>query len=163
MKPFAIMAIPLTQGFFALVDGKNYEWLSQWKWYVQKAKNTIYATRCEKSDSGKWVVIGMHREILGLSSGDKKYTDHKNHCGLDNRETNIRICSPSQNQHNCQKRLDNTSGYKGVMKARSKWAAAIRNKRKSIHIGHYANKIEAAMAYDKKAKELFGEFACTNF
>jgi len=43
--------IPLTQGKFAIVDAEDYDWLSRYKWYATKAKNTFYACRveCEKT------------------------------------------------------------------------------------------------------------------
>jgi len=90
-KTLAIMAIPLTQGLFALVDGINYERLICYKWYALKSKNTYYAVRHSKNH-----VIYMHREILQTSSN--KQSDHRNHCGLDNRLDNLRICSCGENR-----------------------------------------------------------------
>ena len=164
MKTLDIMAIPLTQMFYALVDGKNYDWLNRWQWRARKDYNTFYAVRYEQNRfTRKSKVIIMHREILGLKFGDGKITDHINGYGLDNRELNIRICNNSQNQHNSRIRVDNTSGYKGVTKARQKWAVAIRNHGILIRLGCYETKEEAARVYDEQAKKLFGEFARTNF
>lgn len=160
-----IMAIPLSQGLYALVDGKDYERLNRYKWYAYKAKNTYYAGRNEYKKvvpNRKQIIIPMHRDILGLKTGDGKYTDHINHCGLDNREYNIRICTNQQNCQN-QKISNHTSKYKGVSWHKQKWQAQICYSRKCIYLGLFNNEIEAAKIYDKKAKELFGEFANCNF
>lgn len=151
--------IPLTQGKYAIVDDENYEWLSQWRWYAHKMSNSFYAERKQGGED-----IFMHREILGLTKGDKRHTDHKNHNGLDNRLSNIRTCSIAQNQHN-QKPRKVTSCYKGVCwyKRKNKWNARIGKDHKNYHLGYYKTEEKAARAYDKKAKELFGEFACLNF
>lgn len=157
-----IMAIPLSKGLFALVDGKNFEWLNQWKWCVLKIRNTFYAVRA----IDKWPkqhIVYMHRQILNVPK--EIQTDHRNHCGLDNREYNLRICTITQNQQNQTPQKGKTSKYKGVSwnNRDKKWVAQIRNNRRLIYIGYFDNEIEAAEAYDGKAKELFGEFAYTNF
>jgi|TARA_R110002020_G_C15975619_1_gene747963 hypothetical protein len=43
------------------------------------------------------------------------------------------------------------------------WEAYIMFNQKNIYLGSYKTKEEAARAYDKKAIELFGEFAQLNF
>lgn len=154
-----IMAIPLSRGLFALVDGKDYERLAKYKWHANKIGKTYYAFNGRGRKQ-----VSMHRLILGLTKGDGKLTDHQNHCGLDNRKCNIRICTHSENQHNLKSRKG-SSKYKGVCwyKRRKKWYAYIHLGNKSIHLGSFYKEIDAARAYDQKAKELFGEFALTNF
>lgn len=57
--------------------------------------------------------------------------------------------------------------FKGVCKssryAKKPYRAYIVKNNKQYHLGTYDTEIEAAFAYDKKARELFGEFARTNF
>lgn len=43
------------------------------------------------------------------------------------------------------------------------WEARITNDHKPIYLGQFPTDLEAAFAYDQKARELFGEFACPNF
>lgn len=156
------MAIPLTQGLFALVDGEDYEWLNQWKWCACKGHTTYYAVRYAPTQKGKRRWVRMHREILRLSEGVQ--ADHRNSYGLDNRKVNLRPATHNQNQWN---RLpqSKTSKYKGVSwnKQLKKWHTKIQFNNKQIHIGVFDSEIEAAKAYDRKAQELFGEFAHTNF
>lgn len=111
----------------------------------------------------------MHRLILGLVPGDGLVVDHRNGNGLDNRRCNIRTATRSNNQHNQRLgRANNTSGYKGVTRRRGPcrrkpWRACIRHERRTVFIGHFATPEAAAAAYDRKAAELFGEFASLNF
>jgi hypothetical protein len=93
------------------------------------------------------------------------FIDHINHNVLDNRSCNLRMCTNAENRRNSQKPKTNTSGYKGVFyrKTKNDFVAGISFNKKTKHIGCFLNAIDAAKAYDKKAKELFGEFACLNF
>ncbi len=150
--------IPLTQGKFAIVDAEDYDWLVRYKWYATKAKNTFYACRVE---GGK--TIKMHREIMRAPKG--LVCDHINHNGLDNRKRNLRLCTHAQNCYNQRGGATGTSKYKGVSwdKRSSKWSARIRCNGKLYNLGDFDNQMEAAMTYDDKAVELFGEFAWLNF
>lgn len=60
---------------------------------------------------------------------------------------------------------NNTSGFKGVTwnKRASKWQSSIEKNEKYIYLGLYVSLEDAAKAYDKAAKELFGDFAQLNF
>ncbi len=157
--------IPLTQGKFALVDDEDYDYLMQWKWCARWDKNArnFYALRASSMKDGKRYPIHMHREILGLFHGDRKLTDHRNHNGLDNRRNNLRLCTHSQNHQNQRINTNTSSMYKGVSRCQGKWRVGIHNSGKKIHLGVYTSEIEAAKIYDARAKELFGEFAHTNF
>ncbi len=77
----------------------------------------------------------------------------------------MRSASVGQNNANQGTRSDNKSGYKGVSfhAQRRKWRADIRDGNKQRHLGVFAEKREAARAYDVAAKQVFGEFAVLNF
>jgi hypothetical protein len=87
--------------------------------------------------------------------------DHANGNPSDDRFSNLRLATSSQNGANCRKPTHNASGFKGVnwhAKA-GKWRAYIKNKGKPVHIGYFASAEAAHAAYMEKARELFGEFA----
>ena len=154
--------IPLTQGKFATVDAEDFDQLNSYKWYANKKKNTYYAARNLKLQNGKKIL--MHREILGLEAGDGLQADHKSGNGLDNRRANLRMCNQSQNNQN-RHSFWGTSKFKGVYwnKPANKWMARITLEGKLIYLGCFDFEIDAARAYDVKARELFGEFAKCNF
>lgn len=156
--------IPLTQGKFAIVDDEDYEWLSRHRWFAVKDKNNYYAVRYSSRKEKRGDIVWMHREILGLTKDDGRLTDHRNHYGLDNRMVNLRICTNAQNAQNRRPR-NTTSKYKGVSwnNLAKKWQVHIKCNRKSISLGYFNNEIKAAKVYDKKAEDLFGEFAYLNF
>jgi len=157
--------IPLTQGFVALVDDEDYERCMKYKWHVSKHKDcrTLYAKGYGGTSNGKYITLSLHRFILNPPKNMQ--TDHINCNGLDNRKANLRIVTSIQNKQNVNKYENNNSKYKGVCwhKRNKKWIAQICHNKKRIYLGLFTSKIEAARTYDKKAKELFGEFAKLNF
>jgi hypothetical protein len=109
-----------------------------------------------------WATGKLHRMILKAPKG--KVVDHINHNKLDNRRTNIRICTPQENARHCKKTTPTKSGLKGVYDNRhGKWAAAIRVDDKLLHLGTFSTKEDAARTYDAAARKYFGEFALANF
>jgi len=154
--------IKLTQGKVALVDNNMFDCLNKHKWHAYCHHRHWYAIRSIRKANGKQTTQSMHRIIINIPKGLQ--IDHQNHNGLDNRKSNLRICTNAQNQYN-QKLRQGSSKYKGVYldKQREKWKAQIQLNNKQIHIGRFLDEIDAAKAYDKKAIELFGKFACLNF
>lgn len=160
--------IPLTQGKFAQVDDEDYDFLMQWKWQTKKDSHTYYASRYRNITRTNRVLILMHRELLGLKKGDGKFGDHKDRNGLNNQRGNIRIATKSENMRN--KQGYGVSNYRGVSlnvynnknRVYIKWIATIKNSGKQKTLGRFNTEIEAALAYNKVAKELYGEFANLN-
>lgn len=151
--------IRLTQGKFALVDDDDFERLNQFKWCTS---SNGYAMR----NVGHWPhqsPLFMHHDILSIKKG--KQTDHINGNKLDNRKANLREATGFENHWNTKKHIDNTSGFKGVTwhKVARKWAVRIQQYGKPMYLGLFTTAEEAAHAYDKRARELFGEYARTNF
>lgn len=148
--------LPLTQGQWAWVDDKWYAYLMQWKWAAQwnNKSQTFYAA--------KQGAI-MHRVIMQVT--DDSLVDHIDHIGTHNWETNLRMSTSAQQAMNRRKLSGTSSQYKGVSwnKARKRWHAYITHNQKIFHLGVFTHEIEAALAYDRAAKELFGEYAFLNF
>lgn len=157
------VAIPLTgkhgKGKFAFVDAKDFERVSKYKWHVNKG----YAERSFYKN-GKAVHEKLHRFIFE-EVREGYVIDHINGNKLDNRRSNLRECTPTENKKNQQLSTVNKSGYKGVCysKYHGKWNAYITNDKKRKHIGYYSSAEEAAKAYDYFAARLHGDFAQLNF
>lgn len=98
-----------------------------------------------------------------MGKRDGFFVDHKDHDGLNNRRSNLRWATQSQNCVNTSKLARGVSGFRGVSKMRNKWHAAVNVSKKRIHLGTYVTAEEAAKAYDRAAREHFGEFARLNF
>lgn len=92
--------------------------------------------------------------------------DHRDNDGLNCRKYNLRSATPSQNQQN-RKANKNPTGFKGVdfhpWLLRKRYSARIKLNGHRVFLGYHLTAEEAARAYDTKARELFGEFACLNF
>lgn len=147
--------IRLTQGQVALVDDEDYEALARFKWQAiwNATAQTYYARR--SSGPGK---VYMHRQVTDALVGEE--VDHINHNGLDNRRGNLRRCSVAQNRRNARKRARCSSQFKGVRwnKQAGKWQAMIMKR----HLGFFADETKAALAYNKAARQEFGEYALLN-
>jgi hypothetical protein len=156
-KDSQIRFIPLTKGKVAIVDAADYDWLSSFTWFTSEKPGGVYACRHVKRKN-----VLMHRMIMNPPAG--KFVDHIDRNGLNNRRCNLRICTFAENIHNTKGR-GKTSRYKGVSltKKEKKWISSIRYNDKFYYLGYFDDEIEAAKAYDKMAKKLFGEFAYLNF
>lgn len=154
--------IPLSRGLVAIVDDEDFEYLSQWKWHLFRTKDGDYATRNIRLNS-KRTKIRMHTQLM--TPPDGLVVDHRNGDGLDNRRSNLRVCTLTEN--NCNRRGSGASKYLGVSyKSRQgKYTAQIyqHGKGKQIHLGSFLNEIDAARAYDRIAPSIHGEFARLNF
>ena len=158
--------ISLTHGLVAIVDVVDYERVSQFTWYAQRSRGKdFYAFRATSRAKGmKRRLISMHRFVLGAEDSPL-HVDHLNHNTLDNRKLNLRLATNQQNHHNMKLSKANKSGFKGVywQKDMEKFAASIKLSGEKIMLGYFPEARDAALAYDAKAKELFGEFAFLNF
>jgi hypothetical protein len=162
---YTFRKIPLTQGKYAIVDPERYEELAKYKWYAARCKREFYAVRAVKARRSKTgqKIVSMHWVILEPPEG--KFIDHINHNGLDNRKANLRFATTQQNSWNKRKQKGNCSSkYKGVdwSKSENKWKARITCNDRWIFIGYFDDEKAAAMAYDARAKELFGDYAAPN-
>ena len=140
------------EGSYTVIDAEDYDRVMEYQW--QESNGYIITTNksCPQNR--------LHRFILSINDPNI-HLDHKNRNPFDNRKENLRFCTPTQNNFNVGPRKGCTSIYKGVYfdKRCRKWLSKITFNSKTNYIGLYSDEIEAAKAYDLKAKELFGEFA----
>jgi hypothetical protein len=90
--------------------------------------------------------------------------DHVNGVRHDNRWSNLRLATHSQNKHNERRPADNSSGFKGVSwhKGAGKWSAQAVLSGRKHHLGLFVSTADAAAAYDAFAERNYGPFALTN-
>lgn len=162
----AIVFIPLTQGKVAVIDFSDFETVRKYKWHAHQRG------RCWYAGSGALKGMQMHRLLLGAPRGVG--VDHLDGDGLNNQRHNLRLASKTQNGQAARRKAINASSkfrgvnlktyvWRGSNKCTLRWTAQIRLNKKSIHIGYFSSEEAAARAYDKKARELFGEYAAPNF
>lgn len=88
--------------------------------------------------------------------------DHINCDRSDNRIANLRSADAFGNNRNQMLMKNNTSGFKGVSRARSgRWVAKIMAGGKYKHLGTFDSAVEAAKVYARAAAGYHGEFART--
>jgi hypothetical protein len=155
--------ITLTKGKVALISVVDVEEAGKYLWYF----SGHYAVR----NAGKFPnqrAQFLHREILNAPSGME--VDHINGDKLDNRRSNLRVCSKIENQRNQKPRTTLrgqtlSSRFKGVHLPQqgNKYKAQIQVAGQKIYLGAFDSEIEAAKAYDSAARQRFGDFALTNF
>ena len=150
------------KGYVTLVDEHRLEELRQFTWYVDRAGKKIYVKRRYRVD-GVNKTEYLHRRIMGVTDGKIK-VDHQFGDTLDNRECVLRVCTNSDNCRNSERHCDSRSKYKGVVTSVSgnRFYARINFEGSCIGLGAFKTEDDAAIAYNIKAKELFGEFANLN-
>jgi hypothetical protein len=150
--------IPLHSGLFATVDDEDFDWLTaigHWRLFRNRPTAHAYAVTGRS--------VRMHRLILGAPIAAQ--VDHANGDGLDNRRSNLRLCSGTQNLGNQAKRTRATSSrFKGVARhsQSGRWQAYISVGGKRRHLGLFDSEADAARAYDSAAVVTFGAFARPN-
>lgn len=162
--------IPLTKGVYTLVDSEYFDYINQWTWCTKVNSKGVptYAARINL-ETGERVQVIVHRLVYSIHYPNADLTsldiDHVNRDKLDNRVSNLRLASRTSNSGNRGPNSNNKSGYKGVNlydESRGVWRAQIMISGKKVSIGYYITAEEAAIAYNKKAVETFGEFAFLN-
>lgn len=146
----------LSNGMEAKVSDVDYPRLRRHTWWsnYHKATDKHYAYM----QVGR-TTIYMHRMITDAPPGF--HVDHRNGESLDNQRPNLRVTSPKSNRLNTSG--FGMSGYKGVSMKGRRWRARIQLDGEEQVIGYFDCRVEAAKAYDRRAVELFGEFAWLNF
>ena len=138
--------------------GKNTQFLFDLEDY-EKIKDVYWIENNSGYLFGKidGLSISLHRFITDCPSN--RVVDHINHNKLDNRKSNLRICTSAENNHNLKKSKRNSSGTAGVYwhsKAR-KWAASIGVNYKTIYLGTFKNKQDAINARRNAEEKYFNK------
>lgn len=142
-----------------ILDSDDYTRVKEFTWYVDEKTGYWCGT------GGVVRRVPMHEFIMGKAPKGFQW-DHIDLNKNNNSRSNLRLATISQQHANVAKyRGKYSSQYKGVywFSERGKWRARIKVMGRFISLGVFDSEEDAALAYDKAAKEHFGEFARTNF
>lgn len=152
----SVAVVSLSDGY-AIIDATDWPTVSLHRW---TRSDQGYATRKSSRKLGKPRNVLMHRQVFG---NPQSSLDHINGNRLDNRRSNLRPATCSQNLCNRGPRRGSESGLKGVSRnGRIGWAAVIKANGIKKYLGTFRTPEAAADAYNAAANELHGEFARTN-
>jgi len=132
---------------FAKVDDVDYESIIKTRWYLT---NHGYAVTN--------VGVRMHRLIINAKPGET--VDHIDRDRLNNVRSNLRLVNASQNCLNRSKTTNTRCNYKGAyhIKATGSWSSQLGYAGVFYSLGFYKSELAAAIAYNRKAKELSDYF-----
>lgn len=157
-----IKKVPLSRGAFSLISIEDYARAMMHTWHLTSHG---YAATKIKGES-----VYLHRFIQNTPIGF--YTDHIDGNKLNNTRSNLRTATNAENGANSAKqRIKRSSLFKGVClslgrgknpESGKKWIAYISKNGKRHHLGHFKTELDAALAYNLKAEEFFGDFALLN-
>lgn len=146
--------IPLTRGKFAMVDIEDAD-LGRYQWCI----SSRYATRRENQKT-----LFMHRIVLERKLHrpirDTMLGDHINGNPLDNRRSNLREVTQTQNAWNSGTQTNNTSQYTGVSLRGGYYIARLGSS--GALLGTFETALDASFCYDRAALERWGEYARLN-
>jgi hypothetical protein len=141
------------------------------RWKVKTCKKVIINSIAGTARDGEYVVVRVNKRLyyahrlawlLSFGSWPNSQIDHKDHNRSNNRLSNLRLASASENQANRPRPTNNTTGVKGVIwdARKNKFVAQLREGSKHIHVGYFDKIAEAKKAVEQARTKLHREFAC---
>jgi len=159
--------IPLTQGKYAIVDDEDYSYLNRLKWHCIEIEGVGYnfkipALTLLSVDKKKSFQFPMVNLLIRIKPN--MVVIHKNKNSLDCRKSNLAQTLKGGKVHYSRKIKGTYSKFRGVHwdKSVNKWRSSIMKDSKSYFLGYSDSEITLAKRYNKKARELYGEFAYQN-
>ena len=149
--------IPLTRGFFALVDDSDYDAVvAAGPWAAHEGPNTWYARNHGNGYLPRFIsLLPRHLEV-----------DHINRNGLDCRQSNLRPATKREQQLNSshRKQATATSRWKGVYwdRRRKRWIAKVKLEGGRTVEKHERDEMEAVKTYNRLALQWYGDRAFVN-
>lgn len=145
-------------------DLEDYDKIKDYTWSIDN-RGYVYSSFTENN---KTIRISMHRVIMNIQ--DKFWKNaiadhiHGENTLNDNRKSNLRIVTPSQNSMNTKLRKDNTSGFTGVNwdKDINRWISRITVNKKKIKLGTFENFEDAVKSRKEAEEKYFGEYSYDN-
>lgn len=143
------------------VDDDDYLKVSRYTWRLD---NDGYAwASIWQSGEKKCRSVRMHRFIIDAPG--QWQVDHIDHDKQNNQQANLRLCTPSENEHNKPRKQMGTSRFRGVNldKSSGKWEVRIRINGVRWRLGYFTDEEVAAKAYDAVAYDHYGLLSSLNF
>lgn len=142
-----------------LVDEEDADWICQYRWRVTP---NGYVVRGMRNKEGKYYLLRLHRQIM-KRHGLLKYhdyfenleVDHINHNKLDNRKSNLRVCTSAENKRN---RSSKNGDLRGIQRTERGYRVTIYIDGQAIYIGTFPNLKIAKHYYNLAGSQLHGEF-----
>lgn len=146
--------IPLTKGFFALVDDDDFEMLNQHRWCYAHGR----AVRGIHLGGKKTTTIFMHRVLC--ETGPRLQVQHKDGNYLNNQRSNLAAVSGGTLRR--KDTTKNRTGFRGVHKMYNRYMAKISVGGVTIYLGTYETALDAARAYDRALLKYAGSGVTPN-
>jgi len=156
-----VRELPLKGGGVAIVDADVYPEVAGFTWAIRGRADGTKRVYRKQMIGGRTMGFWLHHVVLPRKAG--LVTDHKDGDGLNNRRSNLRYATPTQNTANRGPRCDSRSQVKGVRERAGRFLARIKSEGVELHLGTFDNLEDAARAYDDAARSRFGSFAKTNY
>jgi predicted GIY-YIG superfamily endonuclease len=148
-----IARIPLTQGKVAIIDAEDIDLVSKPSWFFNSNGYAVAKI------NGK--MVSMHRWLLGLTNCSQ-LCDHLNGNKLDNRKSNLKVCTQAENLRNIAK-CNSISGYRGLRytpKQAKHWNLYLKIGNKDLSLGLYANTAIPSLLFDCIQVWISNELEC---
>jgi len=138
-----------------IVETADLSILKEYCWSVSKKG---YLTARKRGKGNEWLYL--HQALIKYDK-NKFVVDHIDGDPMNNRRSNLRVCTQQQNSFNTGLNKNNTSGYTGVYfcNTKKKWRAQIRINYRNISLGYYEILADAISAREKAERKYFGEFS----
>jgi len=140
-------------------------------WANMKSRCSNHKSKHYKNYGGRGITVCGEWADDFMNFYEDMSVDWKKNLELDRRDNdkgyykdNCRWITRKQNTRNKGGIRGSTSKYKGVhwYQMGNKWVSQVSKNSKRYYLGAFTCEKEAALAYNKKAKELFGEYANLN-
>ncbi len=150
-------------GNIMLISKNDVNLVANFKWYLgASGYPSTYGTY---DGTIKYSAPLPLHKLLFPQIDEGMVVDHINRDRMDNRRTNLRVCTALQNSYNRSKLKGQR--YKGVSKHETKkgvtYIASITKDGVKHEIKDIETEEQAAKVYDMMAEQLFGEYAGKNF
>lgn len=159
---------------YILIDDKDYNLFKKFNWsFISGGRLICTRKELPSQYKGKFITVVkkykkskyyyksvlLHWMVVNKNIGSLE-VDHINGNTLDNRRSNLRICSHSDNRKNNKIYRNNTSGYPGIswLKRKKTWSSVIRVNNKKLWLGTFKNIIDAISVRKIAEKKYFMNF-----